>query len=68
MTRTSSGRPRLDALAQSWSMRGQEGGERLAGARGRRDEGVFATPDGAPAFKLRFVGSLNRLAHQVWRT
>src|SRR5258706_16373435 len=46
----------LDALAKEVVDRCQEGGERLAGARGRRDEGVGAAPDGAPAFGLRLGG------------
>jgi hypothetical protein len=40
------------ALAEQFVERGQERGKRLPGAGGRRDQGVGAAPDGAPAFEL----------------
>src|SRR6185436_6800544 len=46
----------LQAFAQELVDRGQEGGERLAGTRGRRDERVLAAPDRAPAVELGFRG------------
>src|SRR6185312_7176378 len=44
------------ALAEELVDRGEEGGERLAGPGGRRDEGVRTPPDGLPAFGLRRGG------------
>src|SRR5437764_11840494 len=50
----------LAALAQQLVERGQEGGERLARAGGRRNERIVAAPNGAPAFELR-VGGLGAI-------
>src|SRR4051812_5299923 len=46
----------LDALAQELVERGQEGSKRLPGARGCRDQRIFAATDRAPAVELRVSG------------
>ena len=48
-------------FAQQVVDRSEEGGERLAGARGRGDERMLAAPDGAPALELG-VGGLGEAA------
>ena len=50
------GQAALQPLAKELVDRGQEGGERLPGARRRGDERVVAAPDGTPALELGVGG------------